>query len=162
VLSKVESFDATDALKVPGVIEVIEMPALTENPVVFKPLGGVAVLATNTWAAQQARNKLKIKWSASPNDGYNSAAFRKTMETANLEPGDVHRSSGDIDAALASAAQRHTAEYYVPHQSQAPMEPPRRDRAFRRWRDGSLVLHTEPADRPVAHCGHAGAGREQR
>ena len=48
-------------MKVPGVIKVIELPALTP-PAIFKMLGGVAVIAENTWAAMQGRDKLKIEW----------------------------------------------------------------------------------------------------
>ncbi|MEM6775273.1 MAG: molybdopterin cofactor-binding domain-containing protein [Pseudomonadota bacterium] len=124
VLAKVESFDASEALKVPGVVDVVEMPALTENPVLFKPLGGVAVLATNTWAAQQARSKLKIEWSASPNQGYSSDAFREVLSAATDSASDVHTDRGDVDAALADSQRTHSARYYVPHLTQAPMEPP--------------------------------------
>ena len=44
---KVKSFDATDALKVAGVERVVEIPA-TPIPSGFKPLGGIAVIASNT------------------------------------------------------------------------------------------------------------------
>ncbi|MEO1082290.1 MAG: molybdopterin cofactor-binding domain-containing protein [Pseudomonadota bacterium] len=124
VLAKVESFDASEALKVPGVVDVVEMPALTENPVLFKPLGGVAVLATNTWAAQQARSKLKIEWSDSPNQGYSSDAFRAVLTAATDAASDVHTDRGDVEAALADSQRTHSARYYVPHLAQAPMEPP--------------------------------------
>ena len=124
VLAKVQSVDATQARKVPGVIDVIEMPANTEEPVEFRPLGGVAVLAGNTWAAQKGAEQLDITWSGSPNDAYSSAAFREQLEAANGKPGDVHYSKGDVDAALKDAARTHSAQYYVPHLAQAPMEPP--------------------------------------
>lgn len=137
VLSAVESVDAAEARKVPGVIDVIEMPANTEAPVQFRPLGGVAVLASNTWAAQKGCEKLVITWTASPNDGYSSAAFREQMEAANEQPGDVHYTKGDVDAALKAAAKTHTARYYVPHLAQAPMEPPA---ASARFADGVLEL----------------------
>lgn len=47
---KVKSFDATEAKKVPGVIDVFEIPT------------GVAVTATNTYAARQGRDALKVEW----------------------------------------------------------------------------------------------------
>ncbi|MEM8493614.1 MAG: molybdopterin cofactor-binding domain-containing protein, partial [Pseudomonadota bacterium] len=124
VLAQVDSVDDTEARKVPGVVDIITMPALTENPVAYKPLGGVAVLATNTWAANSARSKLKIKWSDSPNKAYNSAGFRPVLESANSEASDIHTDRGDVEAGLAAAAKTHSASYYVPHLSQAPMEPP--------------------------------------
>ncbi len=124
VFSKVQSVDDSEARRVPGVIDVIEMPANTEAPVEFRPLGGVAVLASNTWAAQKGCEKLDITWSASPNDGYSSAAFRRQLEAANEKPGDVHYSKGDVEGALQVAERTYSAAYYVPHLAQAPMEPP--------------------------------------
>ena len=41
---------STKALAVPGVLKVVEIPGFTGAPV-FLPLGGVAVVARNTWAA---------------------------------------------------------------------------------------------------------------
>ena len=56
---KVKSFDKTLALKVNGVIDVIEIPRI-EKP--FGALGGIAVIATNTWAAFKGKEALKIEW----------------------------------------------------------------------------------------------------
>lgn len=137
VLAQVASFDAGQAKKVPGVIDVIAMPANTENPVLFKPLGGVAVLAENTWAAQQGCARLEIEWSASPNDAYDSRAFRDVLAAQSRKAGDVHVSRGDVDAALAAAHKSHSAEYYVPHLAQAPMEPPA---ATARFADGVMEV----------------------
>ena len=49
---KVKSFDAAEALKVPGVVKVVEIDRAPPPPQ-FQPLGGVAVIANNTWAAMQ-------------------------------------------------------------------------------------------------------------
>lgn len=67
----VKSFDPTEALKVPGVVDVIEMPATPET-VVYFPLTGVAVVATNTWAALQGRKALSIEWELGKNKTHNS------------------------------------------------------------------------------------------
>lgn len=139
VLAAVAGVDAGAARSVPGVVDIIEMPALTENPVQFQPLGGIAVLAEHTWAAQQGLEKLEIEWTASPNDGYSSGPFRETLAAACRKPGDVHRSKGDVTGALAAAdeTRRHAAEYYVPHLAQAPMEPPA---ATARFADGVMEV----------------------
>ncbi len=119
--SKVESFDASAALKVKGVEQVIEIPG-TPPPSAFFPLGGVAVIASSTWAAIQGREKLKVKWSASPNDSYDSVAYRKELEGSVRAEGKTVRNLGDAPAAL--GGKKVEAEYYAPHLAHAPMEPP--------------------------------------
>jgi isoquinoline 1-oxidoreductase beta subunit len=120
---KVTSYDAADALKVPGVVRVVAIEP-TPAPPYFNPLGGVAVIARNTWAAMQGRKALKIVWNDGPNGDYDSVAFRATLEEAARKPGKVVRNDGDFTAAAASAAKRIEAEYYLPHLAHASMEPP--------------------------------------
>lgn len=119
---KVKSVDSSAALKVPGVVKVLQIEA-RPLPSEFQPLGGVAVVAKNTWAAIKGREALKIEWDDGPNAGYESGAYRKELEAAALKPGKVVRNSGDIDDALAKADSTLEATYYLPHLSQSPMEP---------------------------------------
>ncbi len=119
---KVKSVDSSEALKVPGVIKVVQIEG-RPLPSEFQPLGGVAVVAKNTWAAIKGREALKIQWDDGPNAGYDSIAYRKELEAAALKPGKVVRSSGDLDNALAKADSTLEAAYYLPHLSQSPMEP---------------------------------------
>jgi isoquinoline 1-oxidoreductase beta subunit len=120
---KVAWFDASETRKVPGVLEVLALysPAV---PVGTQPLGGVAVVATNTWAAIKGREQLRIRWDDGVNASYDSSTYRTELEAAARGPGAVVRNEGDVDKALASAAKRVSAEYYIPHLSHAPMEPP--------------------------------------
>jgi isoquinoline 1-oxidoreductase beta subunit len=120
---KAVSFDATDALKVPGVEQVVEIPA-TPIPSGFNPLGGIAVIANNTWSAQQGRQKLKITWDLGPNATHDSTTYRAQLETTAKQSGRVVRNQGNVDAALASAAHRIAADYFVPYYAHAPMEVP--------------------------------------
>ena len=120
---KVKSFDGSEALKVPGVKAVVEIPQ-NQPPIVFNTLGGIAVVATNTWAANQGRKKLKIEWDYGPNVIYDSDAFRKDMEEENTKDGKVVRKEGDAKAALAGATKVIEADFYVPHFAHATMEPP--------------------------------------
>ena len=129
VLRKV---DSAEALKVAGVVKVVEIKG-TPIPSVFQPLAGVAVIATNTWAAMQGREALKLDWDAGPNGGYDSARYRAELEAAAAKPGKVVREVGDVDAALKAAGKVVKAEYYLPHLAQAPMEPPA---AVARFTDG--------------------------
>jgi isoquinoline 1-oxidoreductase beta subunit len=57
---RVMSYDAKDALSVAGVEQVLEIPGWL-MPSGFNPLGGIAVIASNTWAAQQGRARLKVE-----------------------------------------------------------------------------------------------------
>ena len=120
---KVQSYDASEALKLPGVVRVIELKG-SPPPADYNPLGGIAVIARNTWAAIQGRKALKIQWENGPHGGYDSLAYRAELEAAARQPGKVARNDGDFDAALKGASKRVEAEYYAPHLAQAPMEPP--------------------------------------
>ena len=120
---KVASFEAAEAMKVPGVVKVVTIDPVP-LPSAFAPLGGVAVIARNTWAAIQGRDKLTVAWDDGPNASYASDAYRTQLETAARKPGKVVRNEGDIDGALAKAARRIEAEYYLPHLAHATMEPP--------------------------------------
>ncbi|WP_434699863.1 molybdopterin cofactor-binding domain-containing protein [Pseudomonas sp. D1-1] len=119
---KVKSVDSSAALKVPGVIKVVQIEG-RPLPSEFQPLGGVAVVAKNTWAAIKGREALKIEWDDGPNAGYDSIAYRKELQAAALKPGKVLHSTGDLDDALAKADSTLEAAYYLPHLSQSPMEP---------------------------------------
>lgn len=59
--SKVKNFDDSQAMNLKGIIKVIQLENIKE-PVEFKPLGGIAVIATNAWSAIKGREALKIEW----------------------------------------------------------------------------------------------------
>ena len=119
---KVKSVDDSAALKVPGVIKVMPIDG-RPLPSEFQPLGGVAVVASNTWAAIKGRDALKIEWDDGVNAGYNSVEYRKELEAAAQKPGKVVRSTGNPDEAMNAAQSSLEATYYLPHLAQAPMEP---------------------------------------
>jgi len=120
---KVASYDASATMKVPGVVKVLKIDT-TPAPAAFAPLGGVAVIAKNTWAAIKGRDALKITWDDGPNASFDSVAYKAHLEEAVRKPGKLERNEGDVDAALKSAAKVVTAEYYSPHLAHATMEPP--------------------------------------
>ena len=120
---KVGTFDASETLKVPGVLEVVEMPVPT-FPSAFQPLGGIAVVAENTFAAIKGRSLLKVVWDDGPNRSYDSIEYRRQMEAASQKPGKVVRANGDVDRARTQAARRVAASYYIPHVAHVPIEPP--------------------------------------
>jgi isoquinoline 1-oxidoreductase subunit beta len=120
---KVANVDAADATKIPGVLKVVELQAVAKGAQ-FKPLAGVAVIASDTWVAIKARNALKITWEDGPNGKYDSPSYRAELEQTARKPGKVLRSTGDFDGALAKASRKIEAEYYLPHLAHATMEPP--------------------------------------
>src|SRR5208282_2380499 len=91
-------------------------------PAAFQPLGGVAVIADNTWAAFQGRKKLKITWDNGPNESYDSVEYKKELRETAHKPGKVIRSVGDSDKAFPTE-NVFEADYYVPLLAHAPMEP---------------------------------------
>jgi isoquinoline 1-oxidoreductase beta subunit len=142
---KIKSYDDKAALKVPGVQKTLTID-LFKPPHQFQPLGGVAVIADNTWAAFKGRKSLKIEWDSSPHVTYNSAAFRKTLEDTSRQSCKVVRNIGDVDAAFAKGGKIIEAEYYTPHLAHVSMEPPV---AVAEYRDGK-VLAWAPTQNPQA------------
>jgi len=129
VLGKPRRTDDSKTLAVPGVVRTVTLPA-PSAPVAYQPLGGVAVVARDTWAAIKGRDALDIEWEPGPGAGYDSAAFGEELLAEVRTSGAVRRSRGDAAKGLADAAKRVEAEYYVPHLAHSPMEPPA---AVARW-----------------------------
>ncbi len=71
------SFDASKALATPGVLQVFEIPARAYR--VFTA-GGIAVVASSTWAAIQGRNALNITWNLGPNANESTQSLRRQMQ----------------------------------------------------------------------------------
>jgi isoquinoline 1-oxidoreductase beta subunit len=121
---KLVSFDASAAMKVPGVEGVVVAQGWQPPGTKFLPLGGVAVIARNTGAAIKGRDALTIVWDDGPNRSYDSDKYRAELEAAVRAPGQVVRNTGDADAAFKSATKVISAEYYTPTFAHATMEPP--------------------------------------
>jgi len=123
LFGKVKSYDATETLKVAGVIKVIEMPPLSA-PAVYNMLGGIAVIAENTWAAIQGRDKLVIEWEHGKNAVYNTKSYEENFKQALKKPQHLIRNRGDWEQARKSADKIIEHDYYVAGINHAMMEPP--------------------------------------
>jgi isoquinoline 1-oxidoreductase subunit beta len=132
--SAVKSVDDSATLKVPGVKQTATIDAF-KPPVTMQALGGVAVLADNTYAAFQGKKKLKVEWTASEHSVWNSDAFRKDLEATARKPCKVVRENGNVDEAFAKGGKIVEAEYYAPMLAHAAMEPPA---ALAVYRDGKV------------------------
>jgi isoquinoline 1-oxidoreductase subunit beta len=142
---KVKAYDDKAALKVSGVHKTLSIDVF-KPPHQFQPLGGVAVIADNTWAAFQGRKQLKIEWSDSPHQVYNSGPYRRILEETSRKPGKVVRNVGDVDAEFAKGGKIIEAQYYTPHLAHVSMEPPV---AVAEYREGK-VLAWAPTQNPQA------------
>ncbi len=134
--SAVKSVEDKAALGVAGVKQTATIEAF-KPPIGFQALGGVAVLADNTWAAMQGRKKLKIEWEKSPHSVWNSDTYKKELQETARKPGKVVRENGNVDEAFAKGGKIIEAEYYAPMLAHAPMEPPA---ALAVFRDGKAEV----------------------
>jgi len=109
--AKVQSFDATEAEKIKGVVKVLQVPQ------------GVAVLATSTWAALKGQRAVKVVWdeSAAEKRGTNEiiAEYRTKLD----QKGVVAKSIGKIDDGIAKAVKVLEVDFEFPYLAHAPMEP---------------------------------------
>jgi isoquinoline 1-oxidoreductase subunit beta len=128
--STVKSVDDKAALAVAGVKQTARIDGF-KPPVGYQSLGGVAVLADNTWAAMRGKKTLKIEWEASPHSAYNSDAYKKELQETARKPGKVARENGNVDAIFAKGGKIVEAEYYAPLLAHASMEPPAALAVFR-------------------------------
>jgi len=122
----VKSFTKNKAKKVTGVEAIFEMPRLVPpTGKFFGMLGGVAVIANNTWAAFQGKIDLDIEWDNGTNENFDSEEFKKILtkrvqETGKLVPG----VRGNVNTAFDASAKTIEATYHVPFLAHAPMEVP--------------------------------------
>ncbi len=107
----VRSFDASPALAVPGVHQVVRIAS------------GVAVVADGYWAAIKGRDALDVQWEHGPGAALDDAEISRRLEAAVSEGGRVARDDGDVEAALAGPGRRSQATYRLPYLAHATMEP---------------------------------------
>jgi isoquinoline 1-oxidoreductase beta subunit len=112
----VKSFDASAARKVPGVVDVFQIPS------------GVAVTAQNTWAARQGRDALKVQWDNAKAETRSSkailAAYGDLAAGRLAAPKGVKWQVFEAKTAPASGGGKVIeAVYDFPFLAHAPMEP---------------------------------------
>ena len=111
---QVASFDAKDALAVPGVRDVRLVTAGVH--------AGVAVLADDSWSAMRGRALLKVEWAAGAGASFDSRRYLEELPGALSGKQFKVRHEGDARAALERSAGRLTADYIFPFQAHAPLE----------------------------------------
>ncbi len=121
--ARVHSFDASAALKVPGVIDVFEVKGPGTGEPYFILAHGVAVLAESSWAAIKGRNALDVEWTTGSMPAESTASFDAQCKRLLEGDGQIVRDDGDFTAAIANADKVIEARYSVPYVSHAPLEP---------------------------------------
>ena len=118
---ELQSFDSSKAEKVFGVEQIVEMKRV-EKP--FGQLGGVAVIADNSWSAIKAKEALEVQWIAGENGSYDTQNYMgKLIDNVN-KPGKLIREDGDVKGVFRGASKTVEAVYELPHLVHAPMEVP--------------------------------------
>ena len=117
----VKSFDKTKALAVAGVTDVVEIPRIAKP---FGALGGVAVIADNTWAAFKGKEALTVGWDYGSNKEYTSESYDKMILANVLKKGKEVRNDGNVNKAFKNAEHVIESTFQLPHLVHAPMEVP--------------------------------------
>jgi isoquinoline 1-oxidoreductase subunit beta len=107
---KLEGFEASAAMREPGVIDVFEIPT------------GVAVVATSYWRARKAAELVKARWNEGRLAAMSSTALRAEYRRLSEQPAKVVRDDGSFPKA-SSGGRVIDATYEVPYLAHATMEP---------------------------------------
>ena len=122
----VKSFDTSEATEISGVEQVVQLDRLIPPAgQFFGMLGGVAVIANNTWSAFQGKNNLNVKWESGINESYDTEKFKeKLISRIHNKAKIVPPFKGSIEKAFKNADKVIEATYTMPHLAHAPMEVP--------------------------------------
>jgi isoquinoline 1-oxidoreductase subunit beta len=119
--------DDSAAKSMAGVRAVFPVPPIGFLPGIGRNIhaaGGVAVVADSSWAAIQARKALKITWNRKPGAQESSQSLEPLFQKAIAGPPSVVEvDRGDALHALAGAGRKVVADYELPFQAHATMEP---------------------------------------
>lgn len=111
-------FDARKAEPLPGVKKVFAVASYNGSP------AGVAVIADSSYRAKQALAQISVDWDHGANAAMDSDQLMDRLaKTLDREDGFAYFKRGDVDAALANASRRVSAEYRAPYLAHAAMEP---------------------------------------
>jgi isoquinoline 1-oxidoreductase subunit beta len=115
---------------------------------VFNGLGnGVAIVGTNWWQVEKARETLRIVWDEGATAEQSSAGFAKQAVALSMQaPGAKLVADGDVAQALSASAQRLEAAYSYPFLSHATLEP---QNCTAHFRDGKVEIWA-PTQNPDA------------
>ncbi|MEZ4376776.1 MAG: molybdopterin cofactor-binding domain-containing protein [Gemmatimonadales bacterium] len=114
------AIDAAATRATPGVIDVVVVAPIGRQERPYAD-GGVAVVASSTWAAMQGRDALEVEWELGPNVSVDTAEMRARGAALLARDGLDYSVAG---ARPGAGARVVTADYSVPLLLHVPMEPP--------------------------------------
>ena len=118
---KIKRVDDSACKQVNGFIRTVSFEG-TEMPMHIH--AGVAVIATNTWSAMQARKLLKVQWDEGEKNIESTEALFKTFEEkSKLKPAIEVFKKGDVSSVHAISNNSIESAYAGPFLAHAPMEP---------------------------------------
>ncbi|NYH15588.1 xanthine dehydrogenase family protein molybdopterin-binding subunit [Paraburkholderia bryophila] len=164
--ARVRSVDAKDALAVPGVRQIVQIPGRPD--ILGGNQAGVAVLADDYWSAHKGQAALRVEWDDSPLETFDSSALAAHQArwlddpAARVVPTIQH---GDAGTAWPHGARVIEAAYSMPYKAQNPLEPINvtawaKDGGIEYWgglqvpstvQEAAEVIGSIPTDRVVLH-----------
>lgn len=149
------SYDDTETMNIPGVQKVFQIDAPGFPTGHDKPMGGVVVIADDTWAAMKGKEALKVSWAKGKNATYDSVAYLASLQKKSKRNGMIKREQGAIKSALKSSEKVLEMDYLVPHFVHSPMETPSAVAHYKE--DGSCELWAPVQDPQWTRNAVAGA-----
>ena len=110
--AEMETFDAAAAAAVDGVVDAIAIES------------GVAIVATDFWAASRGREKLDVRWKRSETAPVDTAAIYAALDASLDGDGKVTDERGAVDEALGTSERVIQARYRTPYLAHVTIEPP--------------------------------------
>lgn len=114
-----KSFDAKDALKVPGVIKVVEAKRIVGK----YNYSGVAVIAKSYWSALQGRKALKVEWDTHGYENFNLSDYENKLRNLSKEAGVLDKSIGNVDNVTIEPENAVESFYETPMVAHHTLEP---------------------------------------
>ncbi len=161
---KVASFNASQAMIVPGVSRVVPIS------------NGIAIVAKTVWAALKGREALTITWDEGSNTRLSSTDIKKSLADNVYSASIVAREQGNSRDAIAKAVRRVEATYELPFLAHATMEPQNCTAHFRtneieiwaptqspQWIQSIIAqMYRLPAEKVIVHTTLLGCGFGRR
>jgi isoquinoline 1-oxidoreductase beta subunit len=122
---EIESFDDKKALAIQGVIKTVKIDKVIDSDGIKEIAAGIAVIATNYWAATQGRKALSINWQQGPWAKESSQSLMDDFEKFCFSDDEGNNRINEGNVTQAFKDSKHVLDqcYQVPLLAHACMEP---------------------------------------